>query len=1166
MFKYILPALLSLSACILMPALANEAKSASRRTYESGDLGKRIAVVKMKSPPTIDGIMEPGEWENATRITGLTEAGVIFQAGVHGCVCVIDHPTLGRLKNIATNQSAFWVSYDDEYLYVAHLSPPPAGIRDNPAMIQVMLKRAQTLHDANIDQDDSISIEIMSPVYPDGDNYIIQVNSIGTTFDCIWGGAKGKMPGITVGWEPEVINKSTLTLDGWIIETAIPWKDFGPHIEKPAPGTVLPMNFGRIWREVTNEFHAWQAFDGFRPKGDVLFCGDEGVVVQLNDAGNLPRGQAKFDANLKNLSATEARVIAEVSTDSGDLNDRKELLLPPNQSVPYLFTGRITDLATTTIALTIKEATGGTIIHQTVLPVIRKTAPDIYTRRYRSRELVKFEVDMGFIGSADPAKTSIKLSITDNKNGKRIVNKTFKGFDSYDPVLELSSEGWAPADYTAKFVFTAPGMKAYEASIPYKHPQLPEWWNNRYGLEDLDYDRVPFPWTNVEVKDDAIQVWGRSYQFSEAFLPKQITTLDFPILRGPARLVIETADGKVLDTASATVEKQWTSTRRTRVEGERTIAADGFALRNALWAEYDGLLWNTLELKPDKTITVKSMELIIPLTREFTDVMNNMDYSLRTTGKLKPEGFVAPAARPLWLGNGDGGIQIAAKEDNQYFVQDIKKTMHVDMSADGAILRMVLVDVPTEFTAPYSVQIGLIATPVRPKLTRTPFFRQSSLVGGGAWYPQGMEFVAAADPGFDPYGYGTKAGRIYVHTAPVNVSPESMKMDAAGAEDYLFADEIRANPSDRSLDRINTDYESKVARDYFVWRHWRYQNKYGFKGLYYDGTGGVILGLRDLMRRLYNITLINQPYGAREANVGIHSSAMFNMAAYAFGTYNWDAENYNSIINETQQTYRGEVDPARFRAEHLGHNFGWPLYFLGQGRIKREWVEANGGPEAVFDQIYGLNLLHDGGGVCCILPTPMRDLEVRRAGDVKALGLHHWIYQFTPYWHQDIVALPHENMHASFYIARPSKLAATDPNDRSGEGHRVRTFTGYFDKHLPWYIKVANINETEDARAEFTGMKDRIIMVVYNDTAWEGEMRLKVDWQKLGLGTPDTLTATNALHRTGFRVEKVKDKDGKEVEKAVFFERPEEYARIENGELLFPMTPYNYRLIVIEQR
>jgi hypothetical protein len=120
-------------------------------------------------------------------------------------------------------------------------------------------------------------------------------------------------------------------------------------------------------------------------------------------------------------------------------------------------------------------------------------------------------------------------------------------------------------------------------------------------------------------------------------------------------------------------------------------------------------------------------------------------------------------------------------------------------------------------------------------------------------------------------------------------------------------------------------------------------------------------------------------------------------------------------------------------------------------------------------------------------------------------------------------------------------------------------------QYLPSYISATNFYETEAARKEFVRMQDKTIMIIYNNTEWEGVMRLKPDWDKLGLGSPETLTAENAVHSTGFRLEKTTNEKGEEIEKGVFFERPEEYARIENGELVFPMTKFNYRMIVISK-
>ncbi|MDD5704643.1 MAG: DUF6067 family protein [Kiritimatiellae bacterium] len=1155
-----------IAACWLTHAAGTtNSIAAARKPYARGELRKLISVVKAGKPPAIDGIMSPGEWDDAVRVTGLIKNGKSGQAGATPPV-----------ENMASEQSVFWIAYDDENLYVAHHSPPPERIKDSPALIAVMLRRSQTLHDANTDSDDCIGIDIIDPVYPGGDKYAILVNSIGTTFECVWNMENyawekalmdkhlGHLPGITIGWDPRVLNKSTLTLDGWVIETAIPWKNLGPNIKKPQTGEVKYMNFSRLWREMLEESNAWAVDDAPSPAGEVCFMGDDGIVVQLEDTGNLPRGQARLAAQIKNRYAAERKVIVETSTNSGELKDRKELALKPGASAPYEFKGMISDFATTKIAFTVTDATSGKPVHVTTLPVIRPTTPDIYVRRYRSQEIMKFETDIAFVGAADIKKVRVKLTVTEKATKREVFGKTFKGLDSYEPSFELSTKGWVPGDYEARFVFTAPGMKPYQTVVSCEYPPLPVWWDNNCGYQDMEKDKVPYPWTDMAVAGDTIRAWGRDYCFGKRFLPEQITTLEQPILRAPMRVVVKTADGEVLDTSTVDAKAEWTKIRRTRIEGRMLVEGKAVSLENSLWAEYDGFLWCTLKVTPRANADVASLEMELPLTREFTDVINPCDYSLRTTGKLKPEGYTGAFERPIWLGNGDGGIQLLGGADNRYFIKEFRKGIRVDVSQEGATLRLTMIDTPTAFKAPYEVQFGLMATPARPKLLHTPVFKRITQMGNGGWYPDGLEYVPAADPGRDYYGGGGGEGNgPYVHTSPFNVTPEALAKDAAKNREYLFADEFRANPRSREL-MVTTDLKSKVARDFFVWRHQRYQDKYGLHALYIDGPGGRMLCLRDVMKRLYNIALDNHRFAADEAHIVIHMCAMPDMSAEAFGTGIWDGENLGSRINEQQQTYLGVVDPAVFRAVYMGHNFGWPVRVLGGGRLNRKWVAANGGPEAVIDQFQGLELLHDNTPTSWHLDSggPM-DAVCKRAKEAFAkYNLGDWVCQFLPYWHQDIVKLPDENMHASFYIARPSQIT---PGGEMSYGYA----SGYFNmgKYLPPYIAstMALRNVSEAERRDVARMKDRVVMVVYNNTVWEGVMRLKPDWKKIGLGSPDSLTATNAVHSSGFRLEKAKNDKGEEIEKGVFFPRPEEYAKIEGEELVFPMTKWNYRMIVLEK-
>ena len=68
-------------------------------------------------------------------------------------------------------------------------------------------------------------------------------------------------------------------------------------------------------------------------------------------------------------------------------------------------------------------------------------------------------------------------------------------------------------------------------------------------------------------------------------------------------------------------------------------------------------------------------------------------------------------------------------------------------------------------------------------------------------------------------------------------------------------------------------------------------------------------------------------------------------------------------------------------------------------------------------------------------------------------------------------------------------------------------------------------------------------------------------WKALGFDSWQELVAENAVHSTGIRM--IKDNDGNE--KAEFFPMKEEYAKIESGRLVFPITGANYRMIVIER-
>jgi len=206
------------------------------------------------------------------------------------------------------------------------------------------------------------------------------------------------------------------------------------------------------------------------------------------------------------------------------------------------------------------------------------------------------------------------------------------------------------------------------------------------------------------------------------------------------------------------------------------------------------------------------------------------------------------------------------------------------MHPEGATLRVVMIDVPTEFDAPHVIEFGFNVTPVRPKVFRTVQDPGMWVFQGGPgpWYPQGQEFL----PG--PDYFGAPSGWRGIHVEPMpkfwlnNVYVTTAGINTHTTDFANFGDEWLSNEHERPPDVVTVTHASKSYRDWFVWRHWLSFQRNPHQSLYYDtanemasvnpyagagyhrrdGTIAVtypILGARDICKRLYNMII---PYYA----------------------------------------------------------------------------------------------------------------------------------------------------------------------------------------------------------------------------------------------------------------------------------------------------------------
>jgi hypothetical protein len=592
------------------------------------------------------------------------------------------------------------------------------------------------------------------------------------------------------------------------------------------------------------------------------------------------------------------------------------------------------------------------------------------------------------------------------------------------------------------------------------------------------------------------------------------------------------------------------------------VTAGNLAITARVLLEYDGFCWVTLTLAPVQgSVTLDALALEQFFTPEFSDVVNAGEYSLVGTGKIPTQPMIKGSARPIWVGNGDGGLQTFLETTARFHLRDVNTIWQLRSSAEGASLKLNMVDKPLALSAPYTIEFGFNATPVRPRAWRTSrdqwLGRRNSYF---AWYTTAEDWWTG-DPGWaNEHWNGPMIipqfdfDATWFRYQPY-MNTDAVAINDVGAADFI--DEWLMTPTDRWRENLgmpgkwaSLTYHARSYRQWLMWRMHELFKKSPYVGVYYDVVSPVasanpyaeagilkedgarlattsLLGLREVAKRMYVMCRKYYPDGT----IMWHDSGSPHMAYMAFGEIFYDGENLNSLINASRPTYRGLLTPAMFRAEYMGHNFGPVVWWLGQGRIAKETMKQYGA-DVLEDHLAGLMLLHQtpiffGGG----FSTWHDSKAARRVHDaIRRYSLYGAGYRFIPYWHNPPVEGLRENQYASFYVR---ETVAINP------------------AYWPMFPR----EETDET------LPHRVAGIFCNESDWKGEMVVQVDLKKLGFADGAKVKAINAVHSTGFRVDNV----GAPEEKAVYFPKPEETATLTGQELRFPMSEWNFRMIVLEE-
>ncbi len=245
-------------------------RSAVEHLFRIGSGNSSLNIPFVKNVPVIDGVFQPGEWDNAAKISGFSRLGGDYVTSGTG--------TLSLMR-------------DKDFLYLALRTTTPNN--DPGGSLSVNIKT----RDGKVFQDDSVDFMLVSDKNLNKIYHFI-LNSRDTLYDAVCDLANGGKS--DVSWNVRNFRSVSHVDKGfWDLELAIPLSEIGD------PGNSLKLNVGRNWSSAGSSLlnPAGKYFDVKRML-TVRWNKHWGIFRQF-DPGDVGRGEWKFALEADNTSKKE---------------------------------------------------------------------------------------------------------------------------------------------------------------------------------------------------------------------------------------------------------------------------------------------------------------------------------------------------------------------------------------------------------------------------------------------------------------------------------------------------------------------------------------------------------------------------------------------------------------------------------------------------------------------------------------------------------------------------------------------------------------------------------------------------------------------------------------------------------------------------------------------
>ncbi|MDP7692720.1 MAG: DUF6067 family protein, partial [Vicinamibacterales bacterium] len=664
----------------------------------------RVRIRQTDRPIRIDGVLDETEWADAAVLGGLTAAEPVSLSPV---------------------RTRFLLTYDRKHLYVGMHSDLPADAKGAKAnkLLYGMVKADVADHDGDVGQDDALRILVWEQKR--SRLYRLLANSLGTTYDEVMTYGPGDDGGMRPtshhpGWEPKWTTKSTVDMDGWHLEAAIPFADL--EIE-PAEGRELRVHIGRIWKRLRQANDHWavgvlnDVTGSSAPVanlGTVVLAADEPVRVAIDrfDISPTDRETIEVVARIKNRSDGARKLSVTLQVDR-KAADPQVIELAGGDEFEFASKVQRTEI-NDALHFSVIDTSDPAVVHlrQTV-PVHRPHKLSIGTRHYLTERVMSVSWRMGQV-SAPLAELRGSVRILGDA-GRVLREQTDIRFQKLVSDTEISTRGIPSGVYRVEtlvrhedrvlaLVHTAFDLKAAE-DFP--------WYGNDIGFPT----EPPPPWTAMtwDRDTDTVHCWGRETRYERKLLPTQIVNQDKPMLAAPMRLELTADDGQAIPFGQTDATVEWKQQNPLEMSAARSETSGPVAIRIQSVSEFDGFVWMDLTVSPrgDAPAAVSGLTLIAPLKAEWANLVNVSDYSMRKTGAL-PDDFKGNLGA-TWIGNGLGGIQFLSETTAPWGLKSPHRCLTVRRADGVATMRINLIDHPVELAEPRTFSFGFMVTPVKPR-------------------------------------------------------------------------------------------------------------------------------------------------------------------------------------------------------------------------------------------------------------------------------------------------------------------------------------------------------------------------------------------------------------------------------------------------------------------